>query len=89
MLIKYTVITTKSLVLVKPTIAKYDGSLKSFLASKNVNVEDVIEVLCGESFSPLTSVDLGCLDEINIDDLKEKGKTIHINYPYYPYGSLV
>ena len=41
-------------------------------------MEDVIEVLCGESFSPLTSVDLGCLEEINIDDVKEKGKTIHI-----------
>ena len=34
MLIKYTVITTKSLVLVKSTITKHDGSLKSFLASK-------------------------------------------------------
>ena len=61
--------------LVKPAITKYDGLFKSFLASKNVNVEDVIEVLHGESFSTLT-VDLGCLEEINMDDLKEKGKTI-------------
>ena len=71
MLIKCTVITTKSLVLVKLTITKYDGSLKSFLASKNCSVEDVKEVLCGGSFSALTSVDLGCLEEIN---LKEKEK---------------
>ena len=70
MLIKCTVITTKSLVLVKLTITKY-GSLKSFLASKNCSVEDVKEVLCGGSFSALTSVDLGCLEEIN---LKEKEK---------------
>ena len=35
MLIKYTVITTKSLVLVKPTITKYGGLLKTFLVSKN------------------------------------------------------
>ena len=35
MLIKYTVITAKSLVLVKRTITQYDGSLKSFLVSKN------------------------------------------------------
>ena len=66
MLIKYTVITTKSLVLVEPTITKY------------FNMEDVIEVLCGESFSSLKSVNLICLEEINIDELKEKGKTIHI-----------
>ena len=65
MLIKYTVITTKSLVLVEPTITKY------------FNMEDVIEVLCGESFSSLKSVNLICLEEINIDELKEKGKTIH------------
>ena len=51
--------------------------MKSFLASKIINVEDVIEVLHGESFSTLT-VDLGCLEEINMDDLKEKGKTIDI-----------
>ena len=62
----------------KPTITKYDGSLKSLLASTNFNVGDVKEVLRGESFSALTSVDLGCLEEINIDDLKEKGKSIHI-----------
>ena len=36
MLIKYTVTTAKSLVLVKPTITKY-GSLKSFLAFRNLN----------------------------------------------------
>ena len=66
MLIKYTVITTKSLVLVEPTITKY------------FNMEDVIKVLCGESFSSLKSVNLICLEEINIDELKEKGKTIHI-----------
>ena len=66
MLIKYTVITTKSLVLVEPTITKY------------FNMEDVIEVLCRESFSSLKSVNLICLEEINIDELKEKGKTIHI-----------
>ena len=66
MLIKYTVITTKSLVLVEPTITKY------------FNMEDVIEVLCGESFSSVKSVNLICLEEINIDELKEKGKTIHI-----------
>ena len=66
MLIKYTVITTKSLVLVEPIITKY------------FNMEDVIEVLCGESFSSLKSVNLICLEEINIDELKEKGKTIHI-----------
>ena len=66
MLIKYTVITTKSLVLVEPTITKY------------FNMEDVIEVLCGESFSSLKSVNLICLEEINIAELKEKGKTIHI-----------
>ena len=35
MLIKYTVLTTKSLVLVTPTITKYDGLPKSFLASKD------------------------------------------------------
>ena len=34
MLIKYTVLTTKSLVLVTPTITKY-GLPKSFLASKD------------------------------------------------------
>ena len=51
--------------------------MKSFLASKIINVENVIEVLHGESFSTLT-VDLGCLEEINMDDLKEKGKTINI-----------
>ena len=51
--------------------------MKSFLASKIINVENVIEVLHGESFSTLT-VDLGCLEEINMDDLKEKGKTIDI-----------
>ena len=65
MLIKYTVITTKSLVLVEPTITKY------------FNMEDVIEVLCGETFSSLKSVNLICFEEINIDELKEKGKTIH------------
>ena len=54
------------------------GCLKASLLPKTFNMEDVIEVLCGESFSPLTSVDLGCLEEINIDDVKEKGKTIHI-----------
>ena len=35
MLIKYTVIATKGLMLVKPTITKYDGLLKSLPASKN------------------------------------------------------
>ena len=39
-------------------------------------LKDVIEVLCRESFSSLTSVNLGCLEETNINDLKEKGKTI-------------
>ena len=67
-----------SLLLVKTMITKYDGLLKTFPASKNFNVEDAIEVLCGKSFSSLTSVDLGCFEEINIDDLKEKGKNIHI-----------
>ena len=66
MLIKYTVITAKSLVLVKLTITKYHGSLKSFLASKNFNMEDVIKVLCGESFSSLTSVNHICLEEVNM-----------------------
>ena len=66
------------MLLVKPTITKYDGLLKTFPASKNFNVEGVTKVLCGKSFSSLTSVDLGCFEEINIDDLKEKGKNIHI-----------
>ena len=66
------------MLLVRTTITKYDGLLKTFAASKNFNVEDTIEVLCGKSFSSLTSVDLGCFEEINIDDLKEKGKNIHI-----------
>ena len=35
MLIKYTVITTKSLVLVKPMITNHGGLLKTFLVSKN------------------------------------------------------
>ena len=43
-----------------------------------MKLEDVIEVLCGESLNSLTSVDLDCINEICIDDLKEKGKTIHI-----------
>ena len=43
MLIKYTVITTKSLVIVRPTITKYDGSFKSFLASKNLNVRPTLK----------------------------------------------
>ena len=47
------------------------GCLKASLLPKTFNMEDVIEVLCGESFSPLTSVDLDCLEEINIDDVKE------------------
>ena len=38
----------------------------------------MIELLCGESFTSLKSVDLDSINEICIDDLKEKGKTIHI-----------
>ena len=78
MLIKYTVITTQSLVLVKPAITKYGGTVSNFIVSKEMKLEDVIEVLCGESFTSLTSVDLDCINDICIDDLKEKGKTIHI-----------
>ena len=43
-----------------------------------MKLEDVTEVLCGESFTSLTSVDFDRINEICIDDLKEKGKTIHI-----------
>ena len=43
MKLKYTAITTKSLVIVRPTITKYDGSFKSFLASKNFNVRPTLE----------------------------------------------
>ena len=72
MLIKYTVITTGSLVLVKPNITKYDGTVSNFIVSKEIKLEDVIKVLCGESFTSLTSVDLNCINEICIDHLKKK-----------------
>ena len=45
MLIKYTVITTRSLVLVKPNITKYDGTVSNFIVSKETKLEDVIKVL--------------------------------------------
>ena len=64
MLIKYTVITRRSLVLVKPTLTKYDGTVSNFIVSKEMKLVDVIKVLCGESFTSLTSV---CKD---LEDLK-------------------
>lgn len=43
-----------------------------------MKLEDVIKVLREERFTPLTSVDLDCINETYIDNLKEKRKTIHI-----------
>ena len=71
-------ITTRSLVLVKPTITKYDGTVSNFIVSKEMKLEDVIEFVCGESFTSLASVYFDSVTEICTDDLKEKGKTIHI-----------
>ena len=80
MIFKFTVITPKSLVLIKPTITKAgdNETLYNVITSKNYNIENIIEVLTGDSFTCLTSVDIDVLNEITLPDLKSQGKTIHL-----------
>ena len=80
MIFKFTVITPKSRVLIKPTITKAEDNetLYNVITSKNYNIENIIEVLTGDSFTCLTSVDIDVLNEITLSDLKSQGKTIHL-----------
>ena len=80
MIVKLSVISSKSKIIIKPTITKFEdeGALSAFIVSKNYKLEDVVEILSGGNFSSLTSIDKDCLDEINLSDIKEQGKTLHI-----------
>ena len=80
MLVKLSIISTKSKVLFKPSFTKYDddASITTFITEKKFNVENVVEVLAGNSFVSLTSVDKDCINEITLLDLKEDGKTLHL-----------
>ena len=80
MIVKFTVITPKCQILVKPTITKVDDhdSIYVIIISKNYEITNIVEVLTGESFTALESVDTDCLQDITFSDLKHPGKTIHL-----------
>ena len=71
MILKFTVITTKTQLLLKPTItkAKDDETLCNVITSKYYDVKYIIEVLTGASFTCSTFVDIDCLNEITLSDL--------------------
>ena len=80
MIVKFTVITPKCQILMKPTITKVDDhdSIYVFIISKNYEITNIVEVLTGESSTALVSVDTDCLQDITFSDLKHPGKTIHL-----------
>ena len=51
MLVKLSIISTKSKVLFKPSFTKYDddASITTFITEKKFNVENVVEVLDGRN----------------------------------------
>ena len=80
MIVKFTVITPKCQILVNPKITKVDDyhSIYVFIISKNYEITNIVEVLTGESFTALVSVDTDCLQDITFSDFKHPGKTIHL-----------
>ena len=79
-LLGFKVITPKCQILVKLSITKVDhhDSIYVFIISKNYEITNIVEVLTGESFTALVSVDTDCLQDITFSDLKHPGKTIHL-----------
>ena len=56
MIVKFTVITPKCQILVKPTKVDDHHSIYVFIISENYEITNIVEVLTGESFTALVSV---------------------------------
>ena len=70
MILKRTIVDTKSRYAFKTTFIKFEdtATISDVFRSKNVKVEEVIEVKVG-SDKELTSIDSDCFDEITLRDL--------------------
>ena len=81
MLLKLSIVNTNSKVIFKTAVTFVSElSLTEFLASKEINLNDVCEIKTGDSFSNLTSVDINALEHVHFHDLKEMlpAKTMHL-----------
>ena len=82
MLLKLSIVNTNNKVIFKTTITfvSEELSLTEFLASKEINLNDVCEIKTGDSFSNLTSIDINAREHVHFHDLKEMlpAKTMHL-----------
>ena len=82
MLFKLSIVNTNSKAIFKTTITfvSKELSLTEFLASKEINLNNVCEIKTGDSFSNLTSVDINALEHVHFHDLKEMlpAKRMHL-----------